>query len=106
VWNFSISGFEVVKSWLAYRMRDRSGRKSSPLDAIRPERWVFDGELLQLLWVLDHTIDRQPSLAALLQQVLAGPLFTAAELPQPDAAQRRAMNMTEATKGELFATEE
>jgi len=38
VWNFSISGFDVVKSWLAYRMRDRSGKKSSPLDDIRPER--------------------------------------------------------------------
>lgn len=54
---FSLSGFEVVKSWLAYRMRDRSGKKSSPLDDIRPERWIFDGELLNLLWVLDHTFD-------------------------------------------------
>ncbi len=36
VWNFSVSGFEVVKSWLAYRMRDRAGKSSSPLDAIRP----------------------------------------------------------------------
>ena len=90
VWSFSISGFEVVKSWLAYRMRDRSGKKSSPLDDIRPERWEFDGELLNLLWVLDHTVDLQPTLAALLEKVLASELF-AAELPQPDEAQRRAM---------------
>ena len=91
VWNFSISGFEVVKSWLAYRMRDRSGKKSSPLDDIRPERWEFDGELLNLLWVLDHTVDLQPTLAALLEKVLASALFAAAELSQPDEAQRRAM---------------
>jgi hypothetical protein len=90
VWNFSISGFEVVKSWLAYRMRGRSGKKSSPLDDIRPERWEFDGELLELLWVLDHTIDLQPALATALQAVLAGGLFAAAELPQPDETQRRA----------------
>ncbi|NJM10828.1 MAG: DNA methyltransferase [Synechococcaceae cyanobacterium SM1_2_3] len=90
IWTFSISGFEVVKSWLAYRMRDRSGKKSSPLDDIRPQRWEFDEELLKLLWVLDHTLDLQPELAALLAKVKAGALFTAAELPQPNEAQRRA----------------
>jgi predicted helicase len=31
VWEFSVSGFEVVKSWLGYRMRHRSGKSSSPL---------------------------------------------------------------------------
>ncbi len=101
VWSFSLSGFEVVKSWLAYRMRDRSGKKSSPLDDIRPERWIFDGELLNLLWVLDHTVDLQPTLAALLEKVLASELFTAAELPQPDEAQRRAI-VEKAEKTELF----
>ena len=102
VWNFSISGFEVVKSWLAYRMRDRSGKKSSPLDDIRPERWEFDGELLNLLWVLDHTVDLQPALAALLHKVVAGPLFAAAELPQPDEAQRRAADGEGMVKKGLF----
>ncbi|MDQ5910129.1 MAG: methyltransferase, partial [Pseudomonadota bacterium] len=102
IWNFSLSGFEVVKSWLAYRMRDRSGKKSSPLDDIRPERWTFDGELLNLLWVLDHTVDWQPALAALLEKVLASELFKAAELPQPDEAQRRAM-VEKSEKAGLFA---
>lgn len=102
VWTFSISGFEVVKSWLAYRMRDRSGKKSSPLDDIRPERWEFDGELLNLLWVLDHTVDLQPALAALLAKVLAGPLFAAAELPRPDEAQRRAGDAERTVKPGLF----
>jgi len=101
VWNFSLSGFDVVKSWLAYRMRDRSGKKSSPLDDIRPESWTFDGELLNLLWVLDHTIDLQPALAALLEKVLASKWFTAAELPKPDEAQRRAM-VEKVGKAELF----
>ena len=60
VWNFSVSGLQVVKSWLAYRMKDRGGKKSSPLDEIRPETWTFDNELLDLLWVLDNTIDLLP----------------------------------------------
>ena len=52
VWNFSMSGFEVVKSWLGYRMRDRAGRRSSPLDDIRPESWTptMTDEFLELLW--------------------------------------------------------
>ena len=51
VWQFSVSGFQVVRSWLAYRMRDGAGRKSSPLDDIRPQRWTaqFTRELLELL---------------------------------------------------------
>ena len=44
------------------------------LDDIRPERWEFDGELLNLLWVLDHTVDLQPPLATLLEKVLASEL--------------------------------
>ena len=31
VWEFLVSGFAVVRSWLGYRMRDGAGRKSSPL---------------------------------------------------------------------------
>ncbi len=60
------------------------------------------GKLLNLLWVLDHTVDLQPALAALLQKVLAGALFAAAELPQPDAAQRRAAGVEEMVKTGLF----
>ncbi len=49
VWSFSVSGLQIVKSWLDYRKLKRSGRKSSPLDEIRPERWDFTEELLELL---------------------------------------------------------
>ena len=35
VWEFSVSGNHVLQSWLAFRMRNRSGKKSSPLDDIR-----------------------------------------------------------------------
>ena len=35
-WNFEVSGLRVLRSWLAYRMKNRKGKKSSPLDDIRP----------------------------------------------------------------------
>ena len=88
VYGYSISGFHVVKSWLDRRKRDRSGRKSSPLDEIRPERWEFAEELLQLLWVLEETVRLQPDGAALLDEVCASELFTADELPTPTDAER------------------
>jgi hypothetical protein len=83
VYNFSVSGLEVVKSWLAYRMRDGAGKKSSPLDDIRPQTWQFDDELLDLLWVLDATVDLYPSLSSLFAEVINSELFAATEFPQP-----------------------
>ena len=83
VYNFSVSGLEVVKSWLAYRMRDGAGKKSSPLDDIRPQTWQFDHELLDLFWVLDATVDLYPSLSSLFDEVIKSELFTSTEFPQP-----------------------
>ena len=89
VYGYSVSGFHVVKSWLDRRKLKRSGRSSSPLDAIRPERWEFAEELLQLLRVLEETIRLQPDGAALLDEVCASELFTADELPTPTDAERQ-----------------
>ena len=89
VWDYSVSGMRIVESWLNRRKENRSGRKSSPLDDIRPERWAFEEELLELLWVLEGTLALEPEGAALLAEVCASPLFTAAELPQPSAAERK-----------------
>ena len=89
VWEFAVSGLEVVKSWLAYRLRNRKGKKSSPLNELRPAQWTFDDELLDLLWVLDGTVDLLPAVNGLLEQVLAGPLFTAKALPQPTKVERQ-----------------
>jgi hypothetical protein len=92
VFEFSISGFKVIPSWLAYRMREGAGRNSSPLDDIRPERWTaaMTEELLNLIWVLEFTVGIQPQLSSLLERVLAGPLLASAELPVPTAADRSA----------------
>ena len=46
VYEFEVSGLKVVQSWLKYRMKKGGGKKSSPLDDIRPERWTsqfYDG---------------------------------------------------------------
>jgi hypothetical protein len=92
VWEFEVSGLKVVQSWLGYRMKKRAGKKSSPLDDIRPERWTarMSDEFLELLWVLESTLAMEPDLEKALDKAVAGPCFTAAELPTPKPEERKA----------------
>jgi len=91
VFEFGISGLQVVRSWLNYRMKDGAGRSTSPLDEIRPQRWTAEmsQELLELLWVLEATVAMFPGLKQTLEAVIAGETFRADELPQPTAAERK-----------------
>ena len=90
VWDYAVSGLHVVRSWLAYRMADRAGRSSSPLDEIRPAAWSaqLTRELLELLWAIEATVASEPALAELLAEVVASPLFSATDLPSPSPEQR------------------
>jgi len=91
VFAFEVSGLKVVQSWLSYRMKKGAGKKSSPLDGIRPERWTgqFTTELLELLWVLEATVAGYPEQAKLLKAVVADRCFNAGELPPvPDEARK------------------
>lgn len=91
VWEFSVSGLRVVHSWLSYRMKDGYGRSSSPLDEIRPQNWTAEmsRELLELLWVLEATVEKFPELEKTLASIVAGETFRADELPSPTAAERK-----------------
>ena len=91
VYEFQVSGLKVVQSWLKYRMRDGAGRKSSPLDDIRPTAWPphFTTELLELLWVLESTIAAQAEQAQLLAAVDSGEWFESDELPKVPAYMRK-----------------
>lgn len=101
---FSVSGLVVVKSWLDYRMKKGAGKKSSPLDDIRPERWTDDlsRELLELLWVLEWTLAQYPTLDAWLDEVLASPLFTADEIPPPTEAECKEPKIERKRQGRLL----
>lgn len=90
VWTFSVSGLQVVRSWLGYRMATPAGRTSSKLDQIQPQSWTQDMtiELLELLWTLEATIDLYPALNERLAEVLLGPVFSADELPLPTESEK------------------
>ena len=89
VWDFEVSGLRVLRSWLGYRMAKRKGRKSSPLDDLRPNTWAFTDELLRLITILQHTVDVTPTAAQLLDEIVNGPLLLATDLPQPTEAERK-----------------
>ena len=103
VWEFEVSGLMVVQSWLGYRMKKRAGKKSSPLDDIRPERWAarMSDELLELLWVLEETLAMEPELEKMLDEIVAGVCFIAAELPTPQPEERKAPGSEGVDKGFL-----
>jgi len=104
VFAFEVSGLKVVQSWLKYRMKKGAGKKSSPLDKIRPERWTsqFTTELLELLWVLEATVEGYPQQAALLEAVVSGPCFRADELPAVPEDARTPPVARRAPPGTLF----
>ena len=83
IYEFEVSGLKVVQSWLKYRMRTGAGRKSSPLDDVRPARWTsaFTTELLELLWVLEATAALYPEQERLLNAVVEGACFQGDDLP-------------------------
>ena len=89
VWNFEVSGLKILQSWLGYRMKNRKGRKSSPLDDIRPDHWTQTDELLRLLAILEHTVEVTPVATDLLNEILSNPLIPATDLPKPTVAQRK-----------------
>ena len=105
VYEFEVSGLKVVQSWLKYRMKKGAGKKSSPLDDIHPDRWTsqFTTELLELLWVLEATVEAYPEQASLLKAVIAGPCFLGAELPAVDGEARKPPAHGSISQGDLFS---
>lgn len=83
VYEFEVSGLKVVQSWLKYRMKNGAGKNSSPLNHIHPSCWTgqFTTELLELLWILEATVDGYPGQAKLLEEVTNSDLFHSDELP-------------------------
>ncbi len=94
VWNFSVSGMEIIPKWLGYRMVKPAGRaasSTSPLDHIRPAAWVpeWSTELVEIVAVLKETLAMIPAGVALLDEIVAGPLVSANELPVSPPALRK-----------------
>ena len=100
VYEFEVSGLKVVQSWLKYRMKKGAGKKSSPLDDIRPKCWTsqFTTELLELLWILTATVECYPEQAKLLEAVVESQCFQVEELPLVPEEMRKVPKISSDTR--------
>ena len=82
VWEYTVGGRNVLRSWFNYRKKDPGGKKTSPLDHLSPRRWDPDWttEAIDLLTVLTRLIALEPAQADLLARIIAGQLLSADDL--------------------------
>ena len=86
MWEYRLSGYPVLSRWIQRRLPAGAGKRTSPLDDIRETHWAeeWNAPLLRLLGKLEFTVQLEPELGALLDQVVDGTCFTAEELGLPD----------------------
>ncbi len=83
VWEYDVSGKNILRQWFSYRKRDRSRpligdkRPPSPLDGFQPDHWLpeYTKDLIDLLNVLGWVVKLEPKQKDLLDRILAGPLL-------------------------------
>lgn len=84
VWEYTVGGKNVLKSWFNYRKAVPGGKKTSPLDYMHVDAWDPDWtiEFIDLLTVLSRLVDLEPAQADLLARIVAGPVHTVDDLRQ------------------------
>jgi hypothetical protein len=83
MWDYEVSGKQVLWHWFSYRKLDRSRpiigdlRPPSPLEKIQPDGWLADytSDLIDLLHVLGRVIALEPEQARLLTAICDSPLI-------------------------------
>jgi len=96
VWNYEVSGKQVLRQWFSYRKRDRSRpiigdrRPPSLLGDVQPSEWLaeYTTELINVLSVLGRLVKLEPQQASLLERVCAGEMVSPASATQPQPAGR------------------
>ena len=48
IWNHQVSGYRTLQRWIRARSAKPGGRKTSPLDHIKPETWSFTQDLIEV----------------------------------------------------------
>lgn len=103
VWNFEISGRKPLSSWLGYRKRNPAGKKSSELDHILSACWspIFTRELLELIWLLEATIEIQPDLTELLERIVLNPILTNNDISVPTDREKKGPQIPKLSKNDV-----
>lgn len=74
VWEYTVGGKNVIRSWFNYRKHAPGGKKTSPLDDMHlsewPAEWTID--FIDLLTVLTRLVDLEDTQERILQDILHG----------------------------------
>ncbi|MGJ4093772.1 type ISP restriction/modification enzyme [Corynebacterium macclintockiae] len=98
---FEVSGMQVVRSWLGYRMKSPSGKSSSPLDQIQADTWTHDAELLELLWQVEFFISSAREASLLLDKVIESELISPKLIGAPLEDEVRGPKVSDSAQGSL-----
>ena len=93
VWNYDVSGKQVLSQWFSYRKRNREKppmgdkRPPSELCKIQPESWLaeYTTELLNVLHVLGRLVELEDAQRELLTEICVGRTIPLEELKANDA---------------------
>ena len=88
VWEYEVSGKQVLVKWFSYRRLDRSRpiigdrRQPSPLEKIQAEGWLaeYTTELMNVLHVLGRLVALEDRQADLFDRICSGPLLSGDDL--------------------------
>ena len=93
VWDYEVSGKQILIQWFSYRRLDRSRpiigdrRPPSPLNKIQPDGWLaeYTTELMNVLNVLGRLVKLEPRQAEILERICDGDLLDVDELHERGA---------------------
>ena len=88
VWNYDVSGKQVLVQWFSYRKKNRDRpimgdrRPPSPLSKIQPDAWLaeYTTELLNVLNVLGLLVELEAAQETLLERICSGPQITVGDM--------------------------
>ncbi len=88
VWNYEVSGKQVLLHWFSYRKKDRERpiigdrRPPSVLGDLQPDHWLaeYTTELINVLNVLALLVGLEPAQAKLLEKICSGTLISGSDL--------------------------
>lgn len=88
MWNYEVSGKQVLLHWFSYRKKDRERpiigdrRPPSVLGDLQPNHWLaeYTTELINVLNVLTLLVALEPAQAKLLEKICSGTLISGNDL--------------------------
>ena len=103
VWNYEISGKQVLRQWFSYRKANRERpiigdrRPPSKLGDLQPDHWLaeYTTELINVLNILGWLVDLEQSQAELLEQICSAQTISAGELRESGALTAHASSARE-----------